>query len=91
MVKIIDRRGTGKSCRLMLLAKEKNATIVCPSPHVFEEKIKEYGLSGLSCISYSDFLEYHDPQKCYVIDEIDGFLMALGGSSIKAYTCSYER
>lgn len=90
MIKIIDKRYTGKSCRLMLLAKEKDAIIVCPNPTFFKENIKKYGMSGIQCISYGEFLEYHDQHKTYVIDEIDGLLLALGGGSIKAYTCSYD-
>ena len=32
MYKIIDKRGTGKTLRLMLLAKENNGIVVCSSP-----------------------------------------------------------
>jgi hypothetical protein len=32
MIRIIDGRGTGKTSRLMLLAKEHNALFVCDNP-----------------------------------------------------------
>jgi hypothetical protein len=32
MYRIIDGRGTGKTSRLMLLAKENNGVIVCANP-----------------------------------------------------------
>lgn len=86
MIRIIDRRGTGKSMRLILIAKERNATIVCAAPLIFKQKIEEYGLSGVAVISYEEYLRYHDAHKEYIIDELDGLLMAIGGSSIIGYT-----
>lgn len=65
MVKIIDGRGTGKSSRLFLLAKENNGVILCNNPELMREKAYRYGIVGLDFISYGQyFYDYND------IDEI---------------------
>ena len=38
MIRIIDERGSGKTSRLMLLAKENNATFVCSNPSAMKVK-----------------------------------------------------
>jgi hypothetical protein len=38
MYRIIEGRGTGKTSRLMLLAKKNNATFVCENPRAMEYK-----------------------------------------------------
>ena len=38
MYRIIDNRGSGKTGRLMLLAKENDAIIACANPHAMEQK-----------------------------------------------------
>ena len=76
MYRIIDGRGTGKTSRLMLLAKDLGATIVCSNPHAMEQKARAYGIVGIDFISYSEFT----PEKRagatgkYLIDELEAFL-----------------
>ena len=55
MYRIIDGRGTGKTSRLMLLAKENNGVIVCANPQKMREKAEVYGIIGLEFISYKEF------------------------------------
>ena len=75
MYRIIDDRSTGKTSRLMLLAKENNAIFVCSNPEAMEWKAKQYGIDGIRFISYSQFVRDYDPDiKCYVIDELEGFV-----------------
>jgi len=38
MIRIIDGRGTGKTSKLMLLAKENNAVFVCSNPRAMKYK-----------------------------------------------------
>ncbi len=77
MYRIIDKRGTGKTSRLLLLAKETGATIVCANPKALEEKAKQLGLNGIKFISYDKFwIEYSDQN--ILIDELESF--------IKSYT-----
>ena len=47
MYRIIDGRGTGKTSRLMLLAKDTNSVIACANPYAFEQKAKAYGIIGI--------------------------------------------
>lgn len=56
MIKIIDTRGSGKTSRLLLLAKENNGIIVCGNPYALKEKARNYGIDGIDFISYGDFL-----------------------------------
>lgn len=76
MYRIIDKRGSGKTSRLMLLAKETGATIVCSNPDAFEYKAKQYGLNDIEFISYENYFNelIEDCPKKYLIDELDGLL-----------------
>lgn len=86
MYRIIDKRGSGKTSRLMLLAKETGATIVCSMPRGFEAKAQAYGITGLKFISYHEFLDpakhhgAHDER--FLIDEVDGLLKRIDGNVI---------
>lgn len=77
MYRIIDKRGSGKTSRLMLLAKEQDATIICSNPDAFAYKAKAYGLTDIKFISYDDYWDnpgdYSGP---FLIDELDAFLKA---------------
>ena len=57
MYRIIDGRGTGKTSRLLLLAKEHDGIVVCAYPEWMKEKAYKYGLVGINFISYSDFIK----------------------------------
>lgn len=56
MYRIIDKRGTGKTSRLILLAKEKNAIIACSNPDAMRIKSEGYGIIGIDFISYYDYI-----------------------------------
>lgn len=72
MYQIIDKRGTGKTSRLMLIAKETDATIVCASPSAFYKKAEAYGITGLKFISYDDFWRgVLGPYEKFLIDELE--------------------
>ena len=75
MYQIIDKRGTGKTSRLMLIAKETDATIVCASPSAFYKKAEAYGITGLKFISYDDFWRgVFGPDEKFLIDELESCL-----------------
>ena len=57
MYRIIDERGSGKTGRLFLLAKENNGIIACANPHAMRVKAERYGILGIDFISYSELLE----------------------------------
>ena len=96
MYRIIESRGTGKTSRLMLLAKENNGTIVCSNPKAMEQKAHAYGIVGINFISYSDFLDSKgmDFGK-YYIDELEMFsnyaaALYAGHGKFDGYTLSNE-
>ena len=90
MYRIIDDRGTGKTSRLMLLAKENNAAFVCSNPEAMEWKAKQYGIDGIKFVSYGQFVREYDPDiKNYVIDEMEAFVQrAIAGPNLIGYTLS---
>lgn len=94
MYRIIDDRASGKTSRLMLLAKENNATFVCSNPRAMEAKAKAYGIIGIDFIDYHTYLTSRG--KDYgkiVIDEIEMFInytraMYCGKDELIGYTLS---
>lgn len=90
MYRIIDSRGSGKTSRLMLLAKEQDATIVCSNPYAMEEKAHRYGFTGLKFMSYYTFInEKHDKYEKFLIDELE-LLMKDFNNQIIGYSLSNE-
>ena len=79
MYRIIDGRGTGKTNKLMLLAKDTNGTIVCRNPEAMKAKALAYGIVGIDFISYNDFLLNNQGSNIgtYYIDELEPFLYAV--------------
>ena len=93
MNRIIDKRGTGKTGRLFLLAKENNGVIVCSNPTVMREKAYAYGIVGIDFISYEQYLyqtpEEYNISKPVYIDELDRLLL-IYDSQIAGYSLSEE-
>lgn len=102
MYRIIDSRGSGKTSRLMLLAKENNAALVCSNPRAMEAKAHAYGIVGIDFMSYEDAIDHmrhpdskytsENRQHLIVVDEIENFIQcALGmNSRLIGYTLSNE-
>lgn len=94
MYRIIDERASGKTSRLMLLAKENNAAFICSNPSAMRAKAHAYGITGLEFMSYDDMLQDEDcPGRDYVVDELENFVKFLcDASSAKmvGYTLSNE-
>jgi hypothetical protein len=90
MYRIIDDRGTGKTSRLMLLAKENDAVFVCNNPDAMRWKAQQYGIDGINFISYHDFTRCFDPEvKNYVVDELEYFVKSIiSGPKMIGYTLS---
>lgn len=90
MYRIIDSRGTGKTSRLMLLAKENNGVFVCANPRAMETKARNYGLTGFDIISYYDYFNhnYEYGKPCF-IDELDNYVKSLG-NNLSGYSLSLD-
>ena len=79
MIKVIDSRGTGKTSRLFLLAKENDGVIICRNPQKMREKAYAYGITGIDFFSYNDYIwdtEIEDiiKNRPVYIDEISSFI-----------------
>ena len=70
MIRVIDGRGSGKTSKLMEIAKENNAMFVCSNPQAMEVKARAYGISDIKFISYHDFVTSYEPGNI-VIDEVE--------------------
>ena len=91
MYKIIDGRGSGKTSRLLLLAKENNGIIVCANPVTMREKAYSYGIVGVEFLSYEQYAytDNYDTSKPIFIDELELFLKKFD-YNINGYTISKE-
>ena len=93
MFRIIDNRGTGKTSKLMQIAKDNNAVFVCSNPYSMEQKAKSYNIDGINFISYNDFIHDFNPDiDQYVVDELEIFLKHIFtiGPELIGYTISNE-
>lgn len=96
MYRIIDDRASGKTSRLMLLAKENNAVFVSLNPRAMEAKAHAYGIIGINFMDYYTFLTSKgDDIGAYVIDELEIFAqyaaqMYAGKGDMIGYTLSNE-
>jgi len=84
MYRIIDKKCSGKTARLMQLAKDNNAIVVCSNPDAFKYKAQAYGITGVRFIDYYTYLSsaFNWSGKNILIDEIDGLMKALPGNPI---------
>ena len=90
MERIIDKRGTGKTHKLLNLAKNNNGVVVCSDPIIFREKAHAYGITGIDFVSFEEFLrtpEIYKYRKVYV-DELEGFIRKF--PNIEGYTLSFD-
>ena len=91
MYRIIDNRGSGKTSRLMLLAKETDAKIACSNPSAMRQKAYAYGITGIDFIPYSDlFNGATDPDDKIMIDELELFIKEFIDGQFVGYTLSKD-
>lgn len=89
MYRIIDSRSSGKTSRLMLLAKENNAAIACSNPAAMRTKAYAYGITGIDFIPYSDLFE-GKYEGDVLIDEIDLFVRYFIDANLIGYSLTNE-
>lgn len=96
MYRIIDGRGTGKTSRLFLLAKEASIPIICQCPQDMREKAYSYGITGIDFISYQEALaagDISDTTKEVFVDNIEQFsyyILMKNHFKLKGFTVSNE-
>lgn len=91
MYRIIDNRGSGKSSRLMLLAKETGAKIICNNPQAMKQKAYAYGITGIDFAHYSDLCNGNiAPEEKILIDELEVFIQYCAKAKFIGYTLSCE-
>lgn len=91
MYRIIDNRGSGKTSRLMLLAKETGSKIACNNPNAMRQKAYAYGITGIDFIPYSDlFNGVIDSTDKVMIDELELFIREYIDGQLTGYTLSKD-
>ena len=91
MYRIIDGRSSGKTSRLMLLAKETGAKIACSNPNAMRQKAYAYGITGIDFIPYSDlFNGAIDHEDKVMIDELEHFIRDYIDGNLVGYTLSKD-
>lgn len=91
MYRIIDNRGSGKTGRLMLLAKETGSKIACNNPQAMRQKAYAYGITGIDFIPYSDlFNKVIDSTDKVMIDELELFIREYIDGRLTGYTLSKD-
>ena len=92
MYRIIDSRSTGKTSRLLLLAKENNGVVVCLNPKKTQEKAYAYGLIGIDYVSYIDYINNPDEvgNKPIYIDDLECFMACFTKNNLSGYTISED-
>ena len=90
MYKIIDKRGTGKTNKLMSLIKEHNGVLVCANPNAMKVKAQDYGYGNIDIISYRDYwFDNYDLHQKVFIDELGNFIYEYD-DNIGGYSLSLE-
>lgn len=89
MYRIIDSRSSGKTSRLMLLAKETNSAIACSNPSAMRAKAYAYGITGIDFISYSDLFNGGWDDNV-LIDEIEDFVKQYVDAKLIGYSLTNE-
>ena len=90
MIRVIDGRGSGKTSKLMEIAKENNAMFVCSNPQAMEVKARAYGISDIKFISYHDFVTSYETGNI-VIDEAEQFVKSImGDNQLIGYSLTIE-
>ena len=80
MYRIIDNKASGKTRKLMEIAKENKAIFVCSNPRAMEAKAHAYGIVGINFIDYFTFLDDKGKEPAnYVVDEIEMLLHYIFG------------
>ena len=89
MYRIIDSRSSGKTSRLMMLAKETNSAIACSNPAAMRQKAYSYGITGIDFISYSDLFNggWNDN---VLIDELEVFVKNYVDANVTGYSLTNE-
>mgnify|MGYP006896617384 FL=1 len=90
MFRIIDSRSSGKTSRLMLLAKETNSAIACSNPSAMRQKAYAYGITGIDFISYSDLFTGGWTEENVLIDELEEFVKQYIDANITGYSLTNE-
>ena len=87
---IIGERSCGKTRKIMELAKEKKAIVICKNSSAMERKAAAYGIFGLKFISYDDMLNYvredMTPVDDFVVDEVREFMEFMLASNCLGFT-----
>ncbi|NLE03628.1 MAG: hypothetical protein GX638_02350 [Crenarchaeota archaeon] len=91
MERIIGYCGTGKTKKLMTVAKDTDAFFVCKNPTAMIQKAYAYNLRGIKFISYNDFLSSPKDYNKVVVDDLDALVtIGLQGHMVGFSLCNCD-
>lgn len=87
---IIGENSSGKTRKMLEVAKKNNAVVVCKNPSAMKRKADNYGIFGVEFISYEEMnMGIIDAEKVSV-DEIGEFFKVRFGVELDSFTMTVD-
>lgn len=90
MYQIVGTRGIGKTKKLLETIQEKGGIVVCKDPIKMREKASFYGCSGLTILSYQEYIESEKTGEAIYIINLQEFVEHYAKNNLKGYTLSLD-
>lgn len=89
---IIGENSSGKTHKMLELAKRNDAIVVCKHPLHMQNKANSYGIYGLKFVGYEEIKIENDivNGKKIAIDELEDFFMHCFGAKLDSFTMTVD-
>lgn len=87
---IIGENGSGKTKKMLEVAKDNGAIVVCKHPLHMQSKANTYGIYGLEFMSYEEMNADNICGKKIAIDEISDFFEYCFGVELDSFTMTVD-
>lgn len=87
---IIGENSSGKTRRMLEVAKRDGAIVVCKNPYAMGKKADNYGIFGVEFVSYEDMDAHILNGDKIAVDELGNFFEHCYGVKLDAFTMTVE-
>lgn len=87
---IIGENSTGKTRRMLEVAKESGAIVICKHPLHMQSKANSYGIYGIKFIGYEEVNTHPLYSKKIAIDELNEFFRHCYGAELDSFTMTID-
>lgn len=87
---IIGSNSSGKTRKMLEMARDDDVIVVCKNPYSMEEKAKSYGIFGLEFIGYDNINNSPIYGKKLAIDELGEFFKHCYGAKLNSFTMTVD-